>query len=131
MDDGWPQSRPYLLSALGLWASFLLTIALMAWGKQQAHFPAPALWGLALLPAGSVALQFALAYRLIARQDEYIRAIIAKRMIAATGLTITVAVLAGVAMQFLGVPLVPIWLVYPVFWGAFGIVTPFIRTSRL
>lgn len=131
MDDGWPASRSYVLSSLALWAFFLFTIGVMSWGVRYGTIPAAALWALALVHAASVAGQFALAYRLIARQDEYVRWITAKRMIAAIGLTITIAVLAGVASQFLGAPRLPMWLVYPLFWGAFGIVTPFIRTSRL
>jgi hypothetical protein len=131
MDDGWPASRSYVLVSLALWAFFLLSIAAMAWAREEGGVPPAALWGLALVHAASVAGQFALAYRLIARQDEYIRGITAKRMLAAIGVTITLAVLSGVAGQFLGAPRVPLWLVYPLFWGAFGIVTPFIRTSRL
>jgi hypothetical protein len=131
MDDGWPSSRPYVVGSLAMWVLFLGGIALLSWGSEGGRLPAAALWAVALVLAASVAGQFVAAYRLIARQDEYIRGITAKRMIAAAGLTITIAVLAGTAQQFLHAPRMPMWLVYPLFWGGFGMVTPFIRTSRL
>ena len=129
MDDGWPSSRPYVIGSLLAWAFFLFSIWLLTKGSGDAQWPAPLLWGLALVLAASVAGHFAAAYRLIARQDEFLRAITAKRIIAAAGATITVAVFAGVAVQFLGAPEFPLWVVYPFFWGMFGMVTPFIRSS--
>ena len=77
-----------------------------------------------------MAIQFIAAYRLIARQDEYVRALTAKRIIAGTGLTITAAVLYGLAQQFLGAPSMPMWILYPLFWGLFGVVTPFVQDTR-
>jgi hypothetical protein len=129
MDDGWPRSRLYVLGSLANWAFFLLSVWLLAWGSRNALSPW-LLWAMALLLAGSVAVQFAAAYRLVAAQDEFLRAITAKRIIAAAGLTLTAAVLVGAAGQFLGAPSVPMWVLYPFFWGAFGIVTPLVRTSR-
>lgn len=129
MDDGWPSSRPYVVNSLLMWGLFLLTIGLLSWGSQDGRLPTALLWVIAVALAASVAGQFAAAYRLIARQDEYVRGITAKRMIAAAGLTITLAVLWGVAEQFLGAPRAPIWLIYPFFWGAFGMVSPLIQTS--
>ncbi|MEA3011060.1 MAG: hypothetical protein QOJ91_2752 [Sphingomonadales bacterium] len=130
MEAGWPRYRPYIVQSLLLWAFFLASLVALTWGSGEGRWPAAALWALALVQAGSVGLQFALAYRLIARQDEFVRALTAKRMIAAAGLTIALAVLAGLAEQFLGLSHLPMWLVYPLFWGAFGMVTPFIGTSK-
>jgi hypothetical protein len=130
MDAPWPRYRPYVVQSLLLWVFFLASLVALGWGSGDGRWPAAALWALALLHAASVGLQFALAYRLIARQDEFVRAITAKRMIAAAGLTITLAVLAGLAEQFLGLRHLPMWLVYPLFWGAFGCVTPLIGTSK-
>jgi hypothetical protein len=130
MDDGWPSSRPYVIGSLAMWGLFLLTIALMNWGSSGGRLPFSVLAVIAGLLALSVAGQFVAAYRLIAKQDEYIRALTAKRMIAAAGVTVTAAVLAGVSQQFLGLPQLPMWLVYPFFWGAFGMVTPFISDTK-
>ena len=130
MDTPWPRYRPYVVQTILLWGFFLASLAALSWGSADGRWPAAALWALALAHAASVGLQFALAYRLIALQDEFVRAITAKRMIAAAGLTITVAVLVGLAEQFLGLRHLPMWLVYPLFWGAFGLVTPLVGTSK-
>ena len=127
MDDGWPSSRPYVIGSLANWAMFLFALWLLTWGSGAGRLPEPAQWAIVLLLAASVGAQFVVAYRLIARQDEYIRAINIKRIVAATGLTITLAVLAGLSHQFLDMPTVPMWFVYPLFWGMFGVATPFIR----
>ena len=130
MADAWPWSRRYAIGSLANWAMFLFALWLLAWGSRQGGLPLPARWAIILLMTLSVAAQFVAAYRLIAGQDEFVRAITAKRMIAALGLTITLAVLAGLVGQFLGMPALPLWIVYPVFWGLFGVVTPFVRDSR-
>lgn len=130
MDDGWPSSRRYVIGSVLMWGLFLLTIWILSWGRVGDRLPFFALCSLALVLALSVAGQFIAAYRLVTRQDEYFRAITAKRMIAAAGLTVTIAVLVGTAEQFLGLRDLPMWLVYPLYWGAFGVVTPFISDTR-
>ena len=130
MSADWPSSRPYVIGSTLRWGLFLLTIGLLTWGSSGDRLPLGALWIIAALLALSVAGQFLAAYRLVARQDEYVRGITAKRMIAAAGVTITAAVLAGTAEQFLGLRDLPMWLVYPFYWGAVGMVTPFINDSR-
>lgn len=130
MDDGWPRSRRYVIWSSANWLMFLASVAFLTWGTTKAALPPYLVWAIVLALAATVAAQFAAAYRLVATQDEFIRGITAKRGIAAAGVTISIAVLWGLAEQFLEVPDVPMWTVYPFFWGAFGIVTPFIRSSR-
>lgn len=130
MDVGWPQSRTYVILSSLNWVMFLAAVGFLTWGKSRGWLPDAAIWGIVLVAAASVVAQFAAAYRLVCGQDEFVRGITAKRVIAAAGLTIAAAVLWGLAQQFLEVPTVPAWLVYPLFWGAFGLVTPFISSSR-
>ena len=130
MDDGWPASRRYVIWSSANWLAFLAAVGFLTWGTAAGRLPDYVLWAIVLVVAGTVAAQFFAAYRLVAEQDEFIRGINAKRGIAAAGVTITVAVLWGLAQQFLAVPQVPMWVIYPFFWGAFGIVTPFIRSSH-
>ena len=124
----WPNSLAYRLWAIGLWSCFLLDLIALAWARQ-AGLPAPILWTLAAIPGASVLAQFYLAYRLVSRQDEFVRALTAKRMMAAAGLTIALATGWAVAEQFVAAPNVPLWLMYPFFWSAFAAVTPLIRDS--
>ena len=130
MDDASPWSTRYVIASSVNWIAFIAGVAFLTWAAPSLHLPDWAVAALILVIAASVALQFVAAYRLVAAQDEFIRGITVKRGIAAAGLTISLAVLWGLAQQFLAVPRLPMWLVYPLFWGAFGMVTPFIRTSR-
>ncbi len=125
----WPSSWAYRVWAFGLWGLFLLVLVLLPL-VREAGVPASILWTLAAVSGITVAIQFYLAYRLIARQDEFVRAVTAKRMIAAAGLTVTLASGRSVAEQFIAAPHVPMWLIYPFFWGAFGLVSPLIGDSR-
>ncbi len=128
-DVRWPKDRAYVILSSLNWLLFLAGVSVLTWIEARGA-PAYQLWALAVLLAGTVAAQFAAAYRLIAEQDEFVRGITMKRGIAAAGLTLCVAVFWGLAEQFVGVPQVPMWVLYPFFWGAFGIVTPFIRSSH-
>ena len=130
MAEGWPSTRLYVVGSILNWLLFLAALALLVWA-QKAGFLTPWLgWPVVVLIAGSVLGQFAVAYRSIARMDEYWRALTFKQGIAAAGVTISVAVLWGLADQFLAVPAFSMWVVYPLFWGVFGALTPFIRTTR-
>jgi len=121
-------SRRYAVGSLINWAAFLGGVALLAWGSDR--LAAALLWLIAIVMTASVAAQFGAFYRLIAGQDEFLRAITAKRLLVAAAVTLTLAVFAGLAVQFLGTPLLPLWLLYPLFWGVFGMVTPLVRSSR-
>lgn len=130
MAEGWPSTRAYVIGSILNWLLFLAGLILLL-VAQRGGFLTPWLgWPVVLVIAGSVLGQFIVAYRSIAAQDEYWRALIFKLGIAAAGVTISVAVLWGFADQFLGVPAFPMWIVYPLFWGVFGILSPLIRTSR-
>ncbi|MDC7683779.1 hypothetical protein PQU92_10860 [Asticcacaulis sp. BYS171W] len=124
----WPKSPAYVALSITLWVIFLAAIFGLTWGKAY-DWPAPALWALALVPALTVLTQTKLAYDLISKQDEFVRAVIARQMLIAIGLTITVVVAFSPFQQFLGAPDVPAWLVYPLFWAVFGMITPFVKGS--
>ncbi len=129
MGGGWP-TRRYTIGSVLNWLMFLAVVALLWWGEATGRLPDLVQWPLVILLAGSVGVQFFAAYRSVASQDEFVRGITFKIGIAAAGVTITAAVAWGLAEQFLGAPKLPMWLIYPFFWGATGMVTPFIRSSR-
>jgi len=126
MSVEWPRSRTYVILTSLNWLLFLAAVSLLSWGDVPAVAVLPVILFVTLTVIG----QFLAAYRLVAAQDEFVRALNFKCGIAAAGVTISTAVLWGLAEQFLAAPEVPMWLVYPFFWGAFGMVSPFIRSSR-
>lgn len=129
MDEAQPFSRRYVIWSSLNWLGFLGAVAFLTFGGGGRGLSDALVWAVILFVAATVAGQFYAAYRLVAAQDEFVRGLTAKRGIAAAGATITGAVLWGLAQQFLPVPDVPMWVVYPLFWGAFGMVTPLIRSS--
>jgi len=122
----WPKSPAYIVTTIGLWLIFLAAISGVTWGKYN-EWPRLALWALALVPALTVIIQACMVYSLISKQDEFIRALVAKRMLAATGATLAVAVAYAPFQQLLGAPQIPTWVIYPMFWGLFGMLSSFIR----
>ncbi|MBU6297268.1 MAG: hypothetical protein KGJ79_14795 [Alphaproteobacteria bacterium] len=124
----WPNNVTYTLSSVVLWLAFLGALVALGIGRGLG-WPEAALWALALTPAATVLIQTILAYRQVARADEFVRAVIVKRMIIATGLTLVLACAWSPLEEFLGLPHLPAWLIYPLFWGMFGVVSPFIRGS--
>ena len=128
MNPSWPTNWRYVFGAIGAWALFLASVVGVAIGKN-ASWPLAALMVLAVVPAITVALQFRAAYRLISAQDEFVRALTVKRMVVAAGASITLAT-AWSVMELAGLPHLPAWLIYPLFWGVFGMVTPMIRDTR-
>lgn len=115
----WPNSPAYIIKSVSLWALFLAAITAVTWGRHQG-WPAPALWGLALVPALTVIIQTRMVYNLISKQDEFVRALIARRMLFAIGAAITLVVAYAPFQQLLGAPDLPAWLIYPLFWALFG-----------
>jgi hypothetical protein len=128
MNPSWPASSSYVFGAIGAWALFLASVVAVAFGRN-AGWPAAVLLILGIVPAITVALQFWSAYRLISAQDEFVRALTVKRMVVAAGLSITLAT-AWSVLELAGLPHLPAWLIYPLFWGVFGLVTPVIRDTR-
>ena len=128
MNPSWPTNWRYTCGAIGGWALFLASVVGVAIGKD-AGWPPAGLIALAAVPAVAVALQFRAAYRLISAQDEFVRALTVKRMVVAAGASITLAT-AWSVMELAGLPHLPAWLIYPLFWGLFGVVTPMIRDAR-
>jgi hypothetical protein len=128
MTPTWPTDWRYVIGAVASWVLFLASVFAVVFGRH-AGWPLAALVIVALVPALTVALQFRAAYRLITAQDEFVRALTAKRMVVAAGLSITLATAWSVT-ELAGLPHLPAWLIYPLFWGLFGMVTPLIRDSR-
>lgn len=62
--------------------------------------------------------------------DEFMRALMAKRFIIAAGAAFAFFSAWGFAEGFADAPHAPGWLVYPLFWALYALVTPFVRSSH-
>lgn len=89
-----------------------------------------AAWGLALAVSAPVVGQIWATLSLMRDSDEFVRAVTAKQFILASGLAMALASVWGFGESYANAPHVPAWLIYPLFWACFGLVAPFIRSSR-
>jgi hypothetical protein len=90
--------------------------------------PAGAILGLAV--AAPIAGQIWATLALMAESDEFVRTLTAKRFIVAAGLAMALFSGWGFMESYGNVAHAPGWVVYALFWGLYGLVTPLIRTSR-
>lgn len=87
-------------------------------------------WAIAVAVALPVAGQIRATLQLMAQSDEFVRAIVAKCFILAAGTTMVLWTAWGFGETYAAAPHLPGWLVYPIFWAIYALVSPFVRTSR-
>ena len=66
---------------------------------------------------------------LMDKSDEYVRAIMAKRIIISTGITLSAATAYGFLEGNAGAPRIEMFYVYVFFWMCFGFISAFIRKA--
>ena len=84
---------------------------------------------LGLCVAAPIAGQLWATLALMNESDEFVRALTAKRFIIASGLAMALFSGWGFAESYGGAWHAPGWLIYPLFWGLFGLVSPFVKSS--
>lgn len=85
---------------------------------------------LGLAVAAPIAGQIWATLAFMNEADEFMRTLTAKRFIVAAGLAFALFSGWGFMESYGDAPHAPGWMVYALFWGLYGLVTPFIRTSR-
>jgi hypothetical protein len=95
------------------------------------HLNPPGQVALALGVAAPVACQIWAAIAWMRDSDEFVRAMMAKRFVLATGLAIAIASAWGFQELYAHAPHISAAMVYPLFWASFGVVTPFVRSPRV
>ena len=89
-----------------------------------------AAWALAATVSAPVVGQLWATLSLMRDSDEFVRAVIAKQFIIASGMAMALATLWGFGESYADAYHVPAWMIYPLFWACFGLVAPFVRSSR-
>jgi hypothetical protein len=89
-----------------------------------------AAWGLALAVSAPVIGQIWATLSLMRESDEFVRAVVAKQFILASGLAMAVASVWGFGESYADAAHIPAWMIYPLFWACFGLVAPFVRSSN-
>ncbi len=95
------------------------------------HAPTgPLLYILAVLPALPIGGTIWTMLRFIEKSDEYIRAMITRRFILATGMTLFVCTVYGFLENYADLQHFDLYYVYVGFWMCFGIVSIFTRGAK-
>ena len=90
----------------------------------------PGAWLLGLTVAAPVAGQIWATLSLIRDSDEFVRALIARRFIIASGVAMALFSAWGFCESYADAPHAPGWLIYPLFWLVYGVVSPLVRSTR-
>ena len=129
--QGTPAGRRYIIRTWAFMVPYMLVcISMMLTDAFDEIIGKPAGWGLAAAISAPVIGQLWATLSLMRESDEFVRAVAAKQFILAAGLAMALATFWGFAETFANAPHLPGWLIYAAFWGLYGLVSPFIRTSN-
>jgi putative oxidoreductase len=129
--SGTAAHRRYVTRTFAFMVPYMaVCVAMMTTDAFDQVMDKPAGWVLAAAVAAPVIGQIWATLALMRESDEFVRAVTAKQFILAAGGAMAVAVFWGFGESFAGAPHLPAWLVYPLFWAIYGVVSPFIRASN-
>lgn len=126
---GTPAGRRYSNRTLAFMAGYVAVNVAAILGAFD-DLRAPGSYLLALAVVAPVVGQLWATLKLLEESDEFVRGLMGRRMILASGLAIAAASTWGFMESYADAPHLPAWLIYPLFWGFFGVVTPFVRSTR-
>ena len=130
LSRGTPAGRRYIVRTMAFMSGYVAVNVLAIFGAFDEIIGKPVAWALALAVAAPVAGQIWATLALMHESDEFVRGVVAKQFIVASGVAMALFSAWGFAESYANAPHAPGWMIYPLFWAVFGCVTPLIRTSR-
>lgn len=128
--SGTPAGKRYVIRTMAFMAGYVaVNVGAILGAFDDIRSPVAA-WGLATVVSAPVIGQIWATLSLMRESDEFVRALIAKQFIIASGLAMAIASFWGFGESYAQAPHIPAWLIYPLFWACFGVVAPFIRSSK-
>lgn len=125
-----PAGRKYVFRTMAFMSGYVAVNVAAIFGAFDDIQSTPAAWGLALTVSAPVIGQLWATLSLMRDSDEFVRAVIAKQFIIASGMAMALATVWGFGESYADAQHIPAWMIYPLFWACFGVVAPFIRSSR-
>lgn len=122
--------RKYVFRTMAFMSGYVAINVAAIFGAFDDIASTPAAWVLALAVSAPVVGQIWATLSLMRDSDEFMRAVTAKQFIIASGLSMAAATVWGFGESYADAPHIPAWIIYPLFWACFGLVAPFIRSSR-
>lgn len=128
--SGTAAGKRYVVRTLAFMSGYVAVNVAAIFGAFDDIRSPVAAWGLAAVVSAPVVGQIWATLSLMRESDEFVRALVAKQFIVASGLAMAIASVWGFGESYAQAPHIPAWLIYPLFWACFGVVAPFIRSSR-
>ncbi|MGV9005737.1 MAG: hypothetical protein ACOH1H_03265 [Brevundimonas sp.] len=125
-----PAHRRYVVRTMAFMVPYMAINIAAIFGAFDDIASKPAAWLLALAVSAPVVGQIWATLSLMRDSDEFVRAVTAKQFIIASGLAMAIASVWGFGESYADAYHLPAWLIYPLFWGCFGLVSPFVRSSN-
>lgn len=125
-----PAGRRYVARTLAFMGGYVAVNVAAIFGAFDDITSPVAAWGLALTVSAPVIGQIWATLSMMRESDEFVRAVIAKQFILSAGLAMAIASVWGFGESYAGAYHLPAWIIYPLFWACFGVVAPFVRSSR-
>jgi putative oxidoreductase len=122
--------RRYVIRTMAFMSGYVAVNMAAIFGAFDDIASPVAAWGLALTVSAPVIGQIWATLSLMRESDEFVRAVVAKQFILAAGMAMAIASVWGFGESYADAYHLPAWLIYPLFWACFGIVAPFVRSSR-
>lgn len=128
--DGTPAERKYMVRTMAFTVPYVAVNVAAIFGAFDEIIGKPSAWVLAVVVAAPIIGWIWSILSLMRDSDEFMRALMAKRFVVAAGIAMAIASFWGFGESYANAPHIPSWMIFPLFWAAFGAVTPFIRTSH-
>jgi hypothetical protein len=125
-----PAHRRYVVRTVGFMSGYVVINVAAILGAFDDIASPVAAWALALAVSAPVIGQIWATLALMRESDEFVRAVVAKQFILAAGAAMALASVWGFGESYAAAPHIPAWMIYPLFWGCFGVIAPFVKSSN-
>jgi hypothetical protein len=123
-----PALRNYLRRFVPAMVGYVVVLSASLHAIEAYHPKGPLLWVLGVAPAlpllGVIA---AMGMYLMEETDEFLRTVLVQSMLWGIGITLALATAWGFLENVGALPHFPLYLIFPVFCGAFGLAQPFVK----
>ncbi|MGZ3298969.1 MAG: hypothetical protein ACXU8U_09615 [Asticcacaulis sp.] len=120
----------YTLGILFWSALYVATLFIVVLSLKHSTPAKPLLYTLAVLPSLPVGATIWVVLRYMEKSDEYVRAVVTRRFVLATGITLFACTAWGFLESFANAPHFDLYYVYVMFWMSFGVICAFVRGAK-
>ena len=123
--DNTPAGRQYVRGTMASMGVYVVTIFAAAFASRSGSVHGAAMIGLSLLPGLAIVGQIVVTLNYLRQADEYLKAVLARRLIIACMATLAIFTVWGFLETFSGFEGPVGWAAYCIMWGMFGLLSCF------